>query len=117
MQIIPLRAEPNQSLLAVLGGQNCAIRIESREIGAGVLQPGEVHLYAGLDVDGDPVLSGQLCREGVLLKRLDYLPFRGDLVFIDMTGEEDPQWPGLGTRWRLLYLDADEAAAYARGEL
>lgn len=117
MQVIPLRAEPNQSLLVVLAGQNCALRLETREIGTGVLRPGDLSLYAGLDVEDRPVFSGRICREGVPLKRAEYLPFAGDLVFIDMTGEEDPQWSGLGTRWRLLYLDADEAAAYARGEL
>lgn len=117
MQTIPLRGTANQSLFVVLGGQNCTIRLESREVGTGILQPGLVSLYAGLDVDDTTVFSGQICRNGVPLKRLDYLPFSGDLVFIDMTGDADPQWEGLGTRWRLLYLTPDEAEAYMRGVL
>ena len=117
MQTIPLRAAPNQSLYIVLGGQNCTIRLASREVGTGILQAGSVSLYAGLDVDDTTVFSGQICRDGVPLKRLDYLPFSGDLVFIDKTGDADPQWDGLGTRWQLLYLTPDEATAYMRGQL
>lgn len=112
MQTIPLRAIPNQSLFIVLGEQNCTLRLESREPFAGGIQ-----LYAGLDVDDVTVFSGRVCREGVPLKRVDYLPFSGDLVFIDMTGDADPQWEGLGTRWRLCYLTPEEASAYARGTL
>ena len=95
---VPLRPEPNQSLQIVLGEQNCTLRLFSRD----------GRLYSDLAVDQTVIWSGFICRHLVGLKLYGYLAFRGQLVLVDTQGEDDPQWPGLGTRWQLVYLEEGE---------
>lgn len=99
---IPLRAEPSQAFGIVLGGQNVSLRLYTRDY------LGTPHLYCDLAVDGSFVWQGHICRNGRDLKAYGYLPFAGALRFVDMQGQDDPQWAGLGTRWALLWgTDAD----------
>lgn len=99
---IPLRPEPNQSLQIILGTQNCTLRLITR---------GE-SLYSDLAVsDGIATLvwAGVICRNRVGLKLYEHERFRGQLVFVDLESNDDPQWTGLGLRWRLIYLEESEA--------
>ena len=95
---IPLTATPSQTLSVALGGQNCQISIRHRSTG----------IYFDLSVDNAPVVLTSLCLDRVRLIRRPYLGFKGDLVFIDTQGKADPEYAGLGTRWRLVYLEASE---------
>ncbi|WP_235012296.1 phage baseplate plug family protein [Caballeronia catudaia] len=55
---------------------------------------------------GNLIMAGVLCRNLVYLVREAYFGFVGDLAFVDSAGDDDPQYSGLGTRWRLLYVEA-----------
>lgn len=117
MTTIPLRAEPAQALSIVLGGRDVTLRLYAREYADGQ------KLYCDCMVAGAWVWLGRLCHNGHGLKRYAYLPFAGDLAFVDMREEADPQWQGLGSRWLLLWgtdedwtaLRSDTAADRAEG--
>ena len=98
MLIVPLKAVANQTAFARLGEQNIAMRIYQKSTG----------LYIDVENDNVPVITGALCRNRVLTIRQPYLPFVGDLIFVDTQGAEDPEYSGLGERWLLVYLTPDE---------
>ena len=93
----PLRA---QRFDVSLDGQNCSVRLNQRSNG----------LYIDLTADNKTVMQGVICLNGNKLVRYGYLPFRGELFFVDLEGSNDPFWTGLGTRYRLYYLSAAEAS-------
>ena len=102
MREIPLRPIPNQSLQTILGGQNCTLRFYTREVDC------RDSLYCVLAIDQTNVFCGVICQEFFGLKLYRYWPFAGALVFVDMQGEEAPNWRGLGSRWKLLYIEEGE---------
>lgn len=112
METIPVSAIANQTFQVILGDQDCSFRIYTRPERAG----GVLRLYMDLYVNGVVVFYGALCKDGVLLPLADYIPFEGGLLFVDMEGDADPEYQGLGDRWRLLYLTQAEADAYRNGE-
>jgi hypothetical protein len=103
---IPLIAVPNQQLLARLDEQDCTINVYQR--GARV--------YLDLALDGVPLRQGAICLPGVPVVDAPW-PFVGGLYMVDTgttpKGQQPPQWEGLGTRWKLYYLDAAEMAEVA----
>lgn len=101
MLTIPLAATPSQRLSVVLAQQNCGLALYQKRTG----------LYLDLYVAGNLIMAGVLCRNLVYLVREAYLGFSGDLAFVDIAGSDDPQYAGLGTRWQLLYVGANPAAA------
>lgn len=94
MNIIPLQPVPAQTLNVLLAGQNCQIS---------VFQKGD-KFYMTLVANNVLLLSTVICRNRVKIVRYAYLGFIGDLVFIDTQGDTDPQYIGLGTRFKLVYL-------------
>lgn len=48
--------------------------------------------------------TGVLCLNGNKIVRYGYLPFAGELFFADLEGKADPEWAGLGQRFKLYYL-------------
>jgi len=98
MQSVTLQSVPSQAFTVNLGGQRCFIEIYQKTTG----------LFMDLTVNGYPVLNSQLCLANVLMVRLAYLGFTGDLVFVDRLGVADPAYGGLGSRWSLLYLTEAE---------
>ncbi|MDD4700734.1 MAG: hypothetical protein PHI96_00780 [Desulfovibrio sp.] len=118
MDTIPLRPTANQTFQVVLGGQNCSLRVYTRQSEAeSMVAVGGISLFVDLAVNEQVVASGVIAREGTPLLRYPRLGFDGDLLFIDMQGAADPQWSGLGDRWRLLWLSADEIQRYEAGTL
>lgn len=127
MQIVPLSANPNETLQIVLAGQNCSIELRSLD-GYAITDEvtfDEAKRYVAftLDVSGVSITRSQNCLN---LKRLllnrQYLGFVGDFMFIDTqpppgTSGEDPQYEGLGTRWLLMYIEESDliAAVLANG--
>ena len=99
MEQIPLQAIPSQEVQVILDGQNCTLSVYWRW----------GHLYADLLVDSEPVFQGAICQNLQWVNQSPTALFSGGLVFVDALGDEAPRWDGLGTRWALLYLDADEA--------
>lgn len=112
METIPVSAVANQTFQVILGDQDCSFRIYTRPERAG----GALRLYMDLYVNEAVVFYGVICKDGVLLPLADYMPFEGGLLFVDMEGAADPEYQGLGDRWRLLYLTQAEADAYRNGE-
>ena len=99
---VPLRAVPSQALGIVLGGQNVSLRFYTRDY------LGTPRLFCDLAVDGTMVWLGHICNNLQNLKLYSYLPFSGALRFVDLQGDAEPQWEGLGTRWVLLYGTQDD---------
>lgn len=96
MQSIPLQAVPSQVVSVVLARQNCQIHVFQKSAG----------LYVDLTVNDRRLLSTRLARNNVALVRHNYLGMAGDLMFIDMQGSNDPEYSGLDTRYKLVYLEA-----------
>lgn len=90
---IPLSAFPAQSLSVQLGGKSCGIRVYQKRTG----------LFVDLSVNNRRALSGILCRDRTWIVRGDHFGFPGDLTFIDTQGNSDPDYSGLGTRFRLIW--------------
>lgn len=110
MQEIPLRATGNQTLQVVLEGQNCSLRLYTRGLSDGVET-----LFCDLSIDQEPVFYGCPCLDGLPMPLYAWLGMTGQLVFIDMEGDEAPRRSGLGSRWKLLYMSPAEADAYREG--
>lgn len=104
MQIIPLQAVKNQTVSAILGGQNC--RIE-------VFQTDTFGLFCNVYADGVLIVQGVSCLDRNLIVRDAYLGFVGDFCFIDNQGTTDPYYVGLGDRFSLAYLTPEDVAAAA----
>lgn len=112
MQEIPLRATGNQTLQVVLEDQNCSLRLYTRSLSDGVET-----LFCDLSIDQDPVFYSCPCLDGLPMPLYAWLGMTGQLVFIDMEGDEAPHWSGLGSRWKLLYMSPAEADAYREGTI
>lgn len=67
-------------------------------------------MFADLAVSGSPIVYAVQCKNLVNLVPTAYLGFSGFLLFVDTQGSDDPQYSGLGQRWVLLYLDAQDIA-------
>jgi hypothetical protein len=93
---IPLQPLPNQTVRAVLGGQNAQIYSYSRD-GA---------LYCDININGVDVVTGIKGLNAVPLVASTNLVFVGQLAFYDKTGKgQDPKYSGLGTTWGLFYVE------------
>lgn len=96
---VPLQAVPNQTL---------AISLARQAVQIAVRQNGEA-MYFDLRFNGAPVTLTRICRDRArLLTGAHYHGFAGDFAFVDTQGREDPNYTGLGARWQLYYLGADE---------
>lgn len=91
---VPLIALPDQRLQIILGNQDVTLRVYTRDN----------RLYTDLGVAGAMIWRGFIARNLLPCKLYPYLPFAGQLVFVDMQGLDDPRWQGLGTRWVCMYL-------------
>lgn len=94
VQIIPLQQVPSQQFSINLNNQPCTIKVHQRD----------GHVYVDLYVNGEAVVLGALARDRVGLTRHAYLPFNGELLFVDTHGSDDANYTGFGERWLLAYL-------------
>lgn len=100
MQTVPLQPVPSQSTKIVLGGQNCQILIYQKPQGC----------FVDINADGVDIVVGIIVRDAVPLVCREYTGFIGNLLFIDTQGSDDPAYAGLGDRFSLVYLTAEEYA-------
>ena len=100
MQEIPIQPVPSQITEVVLGAQNCQILIYQKPQG----------MFVDINVNGADVVTGVIARDAVPLVCREYAGFSGNLVFIDTQGSADPVYDGLGSRYSLVYLTAEEYA-------
>lgn len=98
MQTIAIEPKKSQSLSITLSGQLCIIRLIQRESA----------IYMDLTVNGNPIMQGVPCLYGNKMVGYSYLGFKGDLVFIDNDGQNDPSYEGLGSRYILYYIEEGE---------
>lgn len=91
--IIPITANPSQTLTTNLAGQLCQINIYQKFYG----------LFVDLYVNNTLVIGGVIAQNLNRIVRSTYLGFMGDLAFNDTQGTDDPNYTGLGTRWQLIY--------------
>lgn len=100
MQQIPLTAVPTQRLAVTLDGQACSVEVR---------QNGR-RMYLSLWLNDQMILGARVCRDrSLMLTGAHYRGFAGDLMWVDNSAFDDPQWWGLAGRWSLIYLTALEA--------
>lgn len=102
MQEIPIQPVANQTFQVSLGGQACIFELYQLAYG----------MFVNMSSNGTPVLTGQICENLNRLVRGAYLGFVGNLCFVDTQGgasPTDPVYTGLGSRYRLIYLEATDA--------
>jgi hypothetical protein len=98
-QSVPIRPVPNQTLTIQLGGQNCQLNIYQQLYG----------LFMDVYVNNVLIIGGVICENLNRIVRDSYLGFLGDFTFVDTTsGESDPGYTGLGSRYLLIYLAESE---------
>ncbi|CNF26928.1 Uncharacterised protein [Yersinia nurmii] len=95
MMTVSIEPMKSQEFSVQLSGQQCNIRLIQRTSA----------IYMDLTVDGNPIMQGVPCYFGNRMVRYSYLGFKGDLLFLDSVGQNDPQWEGLGSRFQLFYLE------------
>lgn len=100
MQEVPIQAIASQIVSVVLAGQNVKITIYQKDQG----------VFADVNSDSVDVGLGTIARNAVPLICRDYAGFSGNLMFLDLQGDLDPDYTGFGDRYRLVYLTADEYA-------
>jgi hypothetical protein len=98
MLTISIEPQKSQSISVSLAGQKCVIRMIQRES----------FIYMDLTVNGNPIMQGVPCLYGNKMVGYSYLGFKGDLVFLDSDGQQDPHWDGLGKRHILYYIEESE---------
>lgn len=100
MHAVPLQPVASQSVKVVLGGQNCQILVYQKPQG----------VFVDVAVNGADVAVATIARDAVPLISREYAGFAGNLLFIDSQGSSDPSYDGLGARFDLVYLTAEEYA-------
>lgn len=98
MQVVPLSANPSQQLSIVLAQQNCQINVYQKSTG----------VFFDLTSNGASVVRCVIARDGVHLVGQSYGGFIGNFIFVDTQGADDPVYTGFGTRYFLVYLEADD---------
>ena len=96
MLAIPLNDDPAQSVNVQLGGQSCTIIVKVKRTGT----------YLDLYVNNALIVGGAQCLDHNKIVRAGYQGFVGELMFVDTQGKSDPTYPGMGSRFSLLYLDS-----------
>lgn len=101
--VVPLQPIANQAVTTALNNQDVQLNVYQKSTG----------LYVDLYMNNNPVptMAGML---GYNLRPMilsAYLGFVGELVFIDIEGDLDPYYTGLGTRFNLVYLLPSELPA------
>lgn len=94
VQTISLQRIAAQQVEVSLNKQPCIIRVCQRDD----------DIYVDLYVNGEAIVLGALARDRVGLTRHSHLPFKGELLFVDTHGTDDPQYTGFVDRWQLLHL-------------
>ena len=98
MQQISLSQIPSQTLNVVLAGQYCTISLYWRQ----------TRLYLDLQVGGSLICRGAICQNRADVLQSRHPDFDGTLHFVDTQGDRPPQWDGLGDRYLLVFVAADE---------
>lgn len=93
---IPIQNIPNQTLAFELNNQRIELTLETRL---------NEQLYATISVNGKRIVANRVCLNLVPLIMVDYLPIQGNLLFMDASGSENPNFRELGSRFRLIWSE------------
>jgi len=103
--IIPLQPVANQALTVSLGGQSCRITITMQSI-IDSNGKGDGALYFSLTT---PTI-GAVISGAPMLDRVRLIPsgssFVGQLAIVDTIAKTDPEYTGLGARYKLFYTNS-----------
>jgi len=106
MELIPLQAIPAQNVETTLANQSVILRVYQLRYG----------MFIDVTVTGVLEVGAVICNNTTLIIRNTYLNrnvgFEGDFVFQDTQGNTNPIFPGLGTRYQLLYLSPDDLTSF-----
>lgn len=106
MEVVGAQALPNQQLQAALGGQAVTLNIYQTQFA----------LFMDVFVNGAAIVTGVICQNLNRIVRDAYLGFVGDFVWVDTEGPTDPVYTGIGSRYQLIYLTADDLTAAGLSE-
>ena len=95
---IPLQALPSQKVRVVLDRQNCTLSFYYR-FG---------NLYADILCNDNVVQVGAICRNRMNIVQIANIVFDGGLYFLDLLGDNDPEYKLIGQRYILLYVGENE---------
>jgi hypothetical protein len=98
MLVIPLAVKPNQTMNIMLSGVGYTIDVNQR---SGLV-------YVNISQADERIIESVICRDRVKLIRQKYIPFVGNLVFVDQAGKSDPDYIGFGSRFILYYMEPVE---------
>lgn len=98
MQNISLKPVKAQEVSVNLSGQDVTLRIVQRSTG----------LFIDIGVGDRWIAQSVPCLNCNKLVRYQYLKFGGELFFADTKGDLDPNYEGLGDRYKLFYATSDE---------
>lgn len=98
MLVVPLQPVPRQSLQVQLAAQATTLVVYQVAYG----------LFVDVYLGGALIAGGVLCENLNRILRSPYLDFVGDLLFVDTSGEDDPNFTGLGGRFQLVYIEASD---------
>lgn len=101
MNIVPIDAVASQRFTISLANQACQIELYQKVDG----------LFMNLFVNDVLVIGGVICENQNRIVRDRYLGFSGDFFFNDSQGSDDPVYTGLGSRFRLIFIDPTELPA------
>lgn len=92
-EVVPLLPVSSQVLTVTLDGQSCRIEVFARTFG----------MFVNVFVADVAVALGVQARDRVPIVRAGYSGFRGDLMFVDTQGSDDPVAASLGGRHFLAF--------------
>lgn len=98
MLIVPIQPVANQTLAALLSTQVCQLNIYQKNTG----------IYMDVLVNDDLVIGGVACQDRNRIIRSLYFGFQGDFAFFDTQGADNPFYTGLGSRFKLIYIEPSE---------
>ena len=61
-------------------------------------------LYCDLTVNGITIFTGRMCLNNKPIGNYPYLGFIGQLGFVDTQGNSDPDYPGIDSRFVMIYV-------------
>lgn len=94
LKIIPLSAIPAQRFQCVLNDQNCTITIKKRG----------KYCYFSLVCNNVSIVENVICLCGNNLIPYENINFVGSIFFIDVLGNEVPDYEQFNGRFRLCYV-------------
>lgn len=97
---ILLQAIPSQTLKFVVANQSVQLSVYQKSRG----------IFVDIEVGGVPFAQGVLAHDCCPLISREYAGFIGNLIFVDTQGASDPSYAGLGSRFKLVYLTAEQYA-------